>query len=325
MIVSSNKINCYIEGIRIPIVSFNVEYNRNKLSTAKIIIPIGNYIDAKMWGNAFIQITYFDFDEYNTKREKLLYQGLCTNTIVYEEESKIGATLESLWGIFNFNTTLDYVAPKKYGLQNLSETLTLYVGNEAKIATPLLASGDPMYKISNRYVFVDASKEVSQMNYDDPDINKLEFIILRLPFADRFAFSYFEQMAYGNFILTKAHVERFNLLNKVETTQRIEKAKSYAEQEMAMTLGIPILWDQSRTGFSHKETEFDEKTETFQSGDTPTGNQPAGLANLIKEFGEAGTNIERFQCKCAAGGKLGWVAGNKKIKDIMIATFEDIE
>lgn len=258
MNVGTFKLNCYLEGIRVPIINFSSSYERNGISFGTITIPISGRIDGQMFANAFVQITVID----NT-REKLVYQGLCIDMIVYEAESKVELTLQSLWGIFNFNTTLDYVSPRKYGLLNLEETLTLYVGNEEKVASPDFGLAEPSYRLSNRYFFVEADKETSQIEYNDVDANKLEFIITRIPFAERFAFSFFEQMAYGNFILTKAHAERFNLLNKIEAGQRIKKAEITTKEELELTFGVKVDLDQTRSAFAFKNL----KAGTVVSGD----------------------------------------------------------
>jgi hypothetical protein len=209
MIVRSDQINCYIEGVKIPIFEFTSNYVRDKLGHASIIVPVGGVIVPKMWANAFIQITCI-LEENGSRKEKLLFQGLCVNLNVAEEHGKIQIQAVSLWDSLNLNTTLDYVSPNRYGLKNMQEGIVIYVGTEATV-TPEIQTG---YKLSERFFYVDQEEDIKTMDYDDPEALKLQFLADRAPFAERYAFSLFEDLSYENFLLSRSYIDRFNLLSK---------------------------------------------------------------------------------------------------------------
>ena len=65
MNITSDKLNCYIEGIRFPVQRFEVKYDRNVLSEAIIRIPIGEKIYHQLWAQALTQITYLQDNKEN--------------------------------------------------------------------------------------------------------------------------------------------------------------------------------------------------------------------------------------------------------------------
>ena len=228
MNITSDKLNCYIEGIRFPVQRFEVKYDRNVLSEAIIRIPIGEKIYHQLWAQALTQITYLQ-----DNKEKLLYQGLITDMNIVEDESFIILYLSSIFSTFNLNTTLDYIAPRKYGIGHIDSEIKIYIGNEAVIERD---NGDSQnFKLSNRYFFLPESYKEKEIPMNDPQSFKLQYIIDRTPFAEKFAFSFLEQMAYSNFILTKAHVERLNLLAKTEKSLRIKKFEENIDKTLETT------------------------------------------------------------------------------------------
>lgn len=216
MNIKSEQLCCYLEGIKVPIKSIKTDNTRNKVISAKIVIPLSGVFIDKMWANAFIQTTYIQ-EVNGTRKEKLLFQGLCKNVTVMETESKTEIIAESVWGSLNSNTTLDYISPKRYGLKNLTEGLFIHVGPEG-VVMPEFESV-PGYQLSNRYYYLDVGDNdeeeyIKQIGFNDPEAFKLEFIAQRMPYADRYAFTLFESLAYDNFLLTRVNVDRFNLLAK---------------------------------------------------------------------------------------------------------------
>lgn len=273
------KINCYLEGIRIPVINYTCKYARNELSSANIVIPISDKIYQTPWANAFIQLTFLDKNSFGSYTEKLLFQGLCTSLNVLEEKSLIVINAESLFGSFNLNTTLDYVSPRKYGILSLEEDKVIYVGNEEKVATPPMAKEDLSYRLSARYFFVDQN-----LDEEDPlNHNKLQYIINRTPLAEKFAFSFFEQMDYNNFLLTKSYVDRFNLLAKTEKDLRIKSFEKNIDYTLEQSKIVSIELDTTRKGaFKYAEDHNDSdnvRTTNVPSG-TPSGAGSGNVANL---------------------------------------------
>src|SRR5690606_40284398 len=82
MDVRSVKYNCYVEGVKIPLINTNISYKRNTLVTAQVTIPIGTVYHPKQWANALVQITSIQ----NTK-ERLLFQGLCYENLISDRKS----------------------------------------------------------------------------------------------------------------------------------------------------------------------------------------------------------------------------------------------
>lgn len=245
MISFSDKINCYIEGIRIPINSIDVDFGRNKYSRAIINIGLGESIIPQAWANALIIISYV----FNSK-EHLFFQGLITDLEIIESDSFIKIEAESGWSSFNFNTTLDYVAPKKYGIQNVEDEITIYLGNEETIKSDNSGVEDN-YHLSNRYFFLKEPDERKEFKAGEPESYKLQYIGDRTPFAELFGFSVLELMSYNNFLLTKSHVERLNLLNKVSMNSiRAGNFKSLLEDITADTI-MGLELDAERTGIAY--------------------------------------------------------------------------
>lgn len=253
MQIVSDKLNCYIEGIRIPISGINLSFNRNYVSTATIKIALGESIIPHCWANALIQISYI-----NNFKEHLLYQGLITDIEIIESDSYITIETVSGWSSANFNTTMDYVAPKKYGIQNIEEELTFYLGNEEIITTDNGDIGDN-YHLSNRYFFLKEGLDVSDrkvISQDDPESYKLQYIGDRTPFAELFGFTILEQMAYNNFILTRAHVERLNLLSKVGVESiRGKNFKTLLTEVIEDTI-LSLELDAERTGIAYVKAKI---------------------------------------------------------------------
>lgn len=218
MIVRSDQLCCYIEGVKIPILEFESRYSRNRLSDASITIPISGMIIPKMWANAFVQITYIANID-GTRQEKLLFQGICTNLIINEDRNNIKVDANSVWDSLNLNTTLDYTSPRRYGLQRLEDGVVIYVGTEETIS-PELKTG---YRLSERYYYLDDALKIDEIELDSGEARKLRFIATRTPFAERYAFSLFEDIGYDNFLLSKSYMDRFNLLAKSKRTSEKEE------------------------------------------------------------------------------------------------------
>lgn len=243
MNVKSDKFNCYIEGIRIPLLNSKIRYERNNYSYAMIRIPLGKIVNPIMFANALIQVTYIE-----STTEKKVFDGMCVELDIAEEVGVLEITAQSLWSSLNLNTTLDYMSPKKYGLQNLEEGNVIYIGNEDKTTISLseLSIGA---ELSSRYFLVDESEvDIFEIDPDDAEARKIFYITNRLPFAERYANTIFDDMAYSNFFLTQAHVDRFNLLNKSDGFKRGERLKTVVTQALEQTLDLAIRLDPSRSG-----------------------------------------------------------------------------
>lgn len=254
MNVKSDKFNCYIEGIRIPNFKFRIDTQRNAIRTLMIDIPLGTTIEPKMWANAFIQLTYVQ-----NAKEKSVFDGLCSELNVVEDLAILNINAMSVWDTFNFNSTLDYMSPKKYGLQNLDEGIVIYIGNESEttLSTGELSLGN---ELGSRYFFMNTdSPDIFEIPDSDPESNKLEWVINRAPFAIKFAYSILEDMQYTNFILSKIYIDRFNLLNKSDTSTRAKSFKSALQTSMDYTLGFAISLDPSRSGIAYKTFTIKDK------------------------------------------------------------------
>src|SRR5690606_18887957 len=214
------------------------------LVTAQVTIPIGTVYHPKQWANALVQITSIQ----NTK-ERLLFQGLCYENLISEDKGILTLKVCSLWEIFNLNTTLDYTAPKKYGLQNLDEGVVINVGNETQIGiseSDLFSS----YTLSERYMHP-GDETFLESNRNSSESFKLYNIINRTPMAERFAFSLFDLMVYGNFILSKSYIDRFKLLSKSSGEREIQ-SKLLAEVSIGISLQTDISYDLTRTGINYQ-------------------------------------------------------------------------
>lgn len=248
MNIKSDKLNCYIEGIRLPIRSVDITYNRNAYSRATINIGLGELIVPQAWANALIIISYI-----SEHKEYLFFQGLITGLEIIESESFIQLSAESGWSSLNFNTTLDYVAPKKYGIQNIENELTIHLGNEETIVTNNEDLEDN-YHLSNRYFFLKEGLDVSDrkvISQADPESYKLQYIGDRTPFAELFGFNIMEQMAYQNFLLTRAHVERLNLLNKVGADSIRGENFKFVLTEIVEDTQLSLELDAERSGIAY--------------------------------------------------------------------------
>lgn len=239
MNIQADKFNCYVEGIRIPLYSAKCVTNRDALSIGEVRLPLARIVDTKAFANALVQIT-----SVVASKEKLFYEGFCTEYTAEEEQNVITLVLESKWGVLNFNTTLDYLSPKKYGLQNLEEGLRVWVGTETAIDlnSSLFEAG----QLSNRYLFL-VDETIDELDPSSTESNKLHYILSRFPFAERIAYSLFEDIAYQNFYLTRAGIERMNLLAKTKT-KRQQLAEAQGEDALTRTIGQEIRIDPKRSG-----------------------------------------------------------------------------
>lgn len=221
MTIKSDQLQGYIEGVRIPISSIETQNTRNRLTAAKITIPVGSFVIPKMWANAFIQVTYIQ-DINNTRQEKLFFQGLCKNVVVYEAQNYVEVEADSVWESLNNNTTLDYTSPRRYGLRQLEDGIVMHIGSESgDVVIPELKSNTG-YRLSERYYYLETQDVQKELGFNDPEALKLEFIAQKMPFAERYAYSFFEDIGYQNFLLTQCAVDRFNLLAKSKTRQQID-------------------------------------------------------------------------------------------------------
>jgi hypothetical protein len=250
MNVKSDKLNCYIEGIRIPISNFKIEYRRNTLPTAMVTIAIGEQIVPKSWAMALVQITYIA-----DSKEHLLFDGVCYTLDIDEQTGYMIVSLISKWEVLNLNSALDYTSPKKYGLQNIDEGVMIYLGNEESVEITTTQTEGGL--LSNRYYFLkESSRDIFDMDPNDSETHKLEYIINRVPFAERFARIFFDDIIMQNFTLSQAHVERLNLLNKVgETTKRTTVMEQSAADTLRETLQYQIVIDPSRTSLYWDQTK----------------------------------------------------------------------
>lgn len=246
MNIISDKLNCYIEGIRIPITNTQITFARNVLVGGQLTIPLAETFSMRNFAAALVQITYV-----NARKEHLLYEGLVTEVTLDEGQSSMALQISSRFAPLNNNTTGDYMSPKKYGLQNLEEGVSIYLGNEESISVSSSEFGTNS-NLSDRYFF-NISEDLPEIDPKSNEANKLYYIINRMPFAERFGYSCFEAMAYQNFALTKAYVDRLNLLDKVSigsTRQKVSIAAS--EQAFIDTVGLEIALDPLRTGLEEK-------------------------------------------------------------------------
>ncbi len=285
MIVYSDKLNCYIEGIRIPISSAYITNSNNSYAMAEIKIGLGENIVPHLWSNALIQVSHI-----SENKEKLFFQGLIIGMELVESDSYIDLQAISSWSVFNLNTTLDYVAPKKYGIQDLENEIKIYLGNEEVISTDNGDIGDN-YHMSHRYFFLsEENQDIGRdiLKDDDPDNYKLQYIGDRTPFASLFAFTILEQMSYKNFMLSEAHIDRLNLLRKVQIgSKRSLIFEKLIDESLELT-EISIDLDSTRYGLKYEKAKFV----------TSTGTQ--GLNEL--SLGDVGGNLPYKGI--AAGAKI---------------------
>lgn len=242
MYVKSDKLNCYLEGIRVPIVKLDATYNRNELKKAQIKLLLDSNLLPQVWANALIQVTYID-----NFKEKLFYQGLVSSIDVLDDVGFMVLNTDSEWSVFNLNTTLDYVAPKKYGIQNIEDEITIFLGNEEEITT--VNENISNYSLSQRYFFLNTENQdyKNYISLEDSETYKLQYIADRTPFASLFAYSFFEDISYQNFYLTRSYVDRFNLLKKIDSDSRILDFEAQRLQSTIETENLLEL-DTNRSG-----------------------------------------------------------------------------
>lgn len=246
MNIFSDKINCYIEGIRIPITNIQITFARNVLAGGQLTIPLGESFDMRNFAAALVQITYIV-----NQKEHLLYEGLTTEVVMDEAQSAMQLYISSRFSPLNNNTTGDYMSPKKYGFQKLEDGVTIYLGNEESVSISSSEFGTDS-NLSDRYFF-NVSEDLPTIDPKSNEANKLYYIINRMPFAERFAYNIFEAMAYQNFALSQSYIERFNLLNKVgENSIRQKTSIKVSEQAFIETVGLEIALDPLRTGLEEK-------------------------------------------------------------------------
>jgi len=325
MIVRSDQLNCYIEGIKIPIFEFRSNYGRNKLGYASIIVPTGGTIVPKMWANAFVQVTYVG-EVNGTRKEKLLFQGLCVNLNVAEEHGKIQINAISCWDSLNLNTTLDYVSPKKYGLKNIQDGIAIWIGTEAT-AYPEIQTG---YKLSERFFYVDQEEDIKNMAYNDPESYKLQFIADRAPFAERYAYNLFEDLSYGNFLLSRSFIDRFNLLAKSSRSE--DEETKYVSENVIGVITLDFeetdLFKQWSTGKHEIEPVTTPTDSAINYNLKDSGSLVVhGLAGIISKYGEASKNnpnIITVIAKCGPNGKEAKIQLHKLVADNFVKMFEDL-
>lgn len=285
MNIHTDKLNCYIEGIRIPITNTQINFARNVLAGGQLTIPLGESFDMRNFAAALLQITYV----YNQK-EHLFYEGFVTEVIMNEGEASMDLQFSSRFASLNNNTTGDYMSPKKYGLQKLEEGVTIYLGNEESVSVSSSEFGADS-NLSDRYFF-NVSEDLPTIDPKSNEANKLYYIINRMPFAERFAYVAFEAIAYQNFALTKAYIERLNLLDKVSTGSVRQKVSiTTSEQAFIDTVGLEIALDPLRTGLEEKyfKDAIDVSTRGCSAVDEPgTGLPSPGGATSIAQSGTFG-------------------------------------
>jgi hypothetical protein len=289
MNIKTDQLKCYVEGINIPIKSIKTEAKRNILISAMIEIPVAEPIIPKMWANAFIQVTCV-IEQNGTRMEKLLFQGLCSKMDVMELKGMIVIWATSLFNSLNMNTTLDYTAPKRYSVFNLQgDESKIFIGNESEVNITPPKSNDS-YQLAMRYFFLpEESRDLSPelLNYSEK--MTLEYIINALPFAERFAFCFFEDISYQNFLLSKSYIDRFNLLAKSGRSSD-EEAKITES-----TSNYKIDLDFERTGLIHKMR--------FAVKNTATGSDVSvHISGLTEEFKSAVSSMSS-----RLGTKADWV------------------
>ena len=296
MNIRTDKLNCYIEGIRIPLMHFQTTTSQNELSTGLVVVPLGTVVNARAFANAFVQVTYL----YDT-REVLLYEGLCTKVLLEEEHFTITLYLTSLYSCFNFNTTLDYVSPKKYGLKKLDEGVLIWLGTEdsTTVSNSELESGA---HLSDRHVFL--YDEDATITPNDPESNKLFYVLNRYPFADRLAFVFFEDIQYANFWLSKAYIDRFNLLAKAKG-KRVQIAQREAEQSFIDTIGYEVRVDAERSGIERVLQDRDQVSKQGCTADY----EPAGTYGEPPSGVTISKNAINFQDYVANDPRRVYVGG----------------
>lgn len=324
MDVRSVKINCYIEGIRIPVFNIQIALNRNTLKTAHITIPLGSNIKPIMWANAFVQLTYQE-----KQKEKLLFDGLCTDLNILEDRGTMDLTLTSKWDVLNFNSTLDYVSPKKYGLQKLDEGLRIWVGSESytSVANAEFGVGTGS-SLSSRYYWL--QEEVEDISPTDSESHKIEYILNRVPSAQRIGFALFDDIVYSNFFLSRVYLDRFNLLAKASSS-RTAKDLATINELTRSTTGFAIQRDSSRSGIAYLTDTHEIDTSTSKDlsklGSGTFNGRPHGLEAVKQSFGEAdpnGGNIEQIMTYCGKGGAMSSIRMHKNLKNIVLASFNEI-
>lgn len=267
MNIKTDQLCCYIEGVRIPVKSIKTESGRNKLLIADIEIALGDGIISKIWANAFVQVTYI-----LNREEKLLFQGLCKMLDILEAKGTMILRAESTFTTLNSNSTLDYTAPKRMGIFNLSgDDSKVFIGNESEISI-IPPSNENDYTLAARYFFLpEEVRNFPVEQLDDSDKSKLEFVANKLPFAERFASTFFEDIGYQNFLLTQCAVDRFNLLAKSKTRQQIDKEES--ELSIRLSPGnIPL--DPDRTGIKYKWARFKKTSSNPFDGERVKSSYP---------------------------------------------------
>lgn len=279
MNIGTIKFNCYIEGVRVPLISTSMSVARNSLSKASVTIPLANKIDTKAFASAFVQITYLTTKDGHLK-EHLFYEGICTECVLQEEINKITLSLDSKFSVFNFNSTLDYVSPKKYGLQKLDEGLRIWVGSESytSISNSDFQTGT---HLSDRYFFM-VDEDILEIDPADTESNKLFWVLNRFPYAERIGYVFFEDISYNNFFLTRSYIDRFNLLAK-STEARKLIAEKQADITLIRTIGTEIRSDLKRSGI---EYIMNDRKQVSRYGctapeDTPTDMPAAFTGNVV--------------------------------------------
>lgn len=272
MNIHSDKLNCYIEGIRIPINNIQLLYARNLVSQATVTIPLGEQFQTRSFAAALVQISYV-----SEAKEHLLFDGMVTEVIMEESESSMQLQLTSKFSALNNNTTFDYMSPKKYGFQKMDEGIKIYLGNEESASVSSSEFGTDS-NLSDRYFFNVLDEDLSQIDPKSNEANKLFYIINRFPFAERFAYIYFEAIAYQNFSLSKSYIDRFNLLAKVgSNSKRKEISKEVTDQAFIDTVGLEISLDPERTGL--EERYFRTALEVSKRGCTATDDDVVPLSS----------------------------------------------
>jgi hypothetical protein len=289
MNVYTDKFNCYIEGIRIPFLGMELNITKNQLSKNIIKISAGGIIHPKMWANALIQISYLEQNYIGEKKEKLFFEGLVEAIEVVETAGYMTIYADSKWSALNINSTLDYVMLKKYGIGKIPSETKIYIGNEEVIEAD--NNDVERFNMSERYFFLPAAYQDNKEDIVDESSEsfKLQYIVDRTPLAERIAYMFFDQIAYLNFFLTRAHVLRLNLLQKVsEESSRYIQSQEIVQrvrQDTQFLLGLDI----KRSGLAFKMTIIDKKS-IKTDGKTGTDvsvtfdNLPQDFLNAVNEM-----------------------------------------
>lgn len=308
MIIKSDKINCYIEGIRIPINSITVDTSQNQTNKALLKLALGKTIIPHLWANALIQVTYIE-----GITEKLFFQGLVEQLEIIEDQGFVFVWAVSLWQSLNINTTLDYVVPKKYGISNIEDETTIYLGNEEVIKSD--NSDVDNYQLSLRYFFLDLeNQDVADIPLDSSEAFKLQFIADRTPFAILFAYSLFELIAYDNFLLSRAYIDKYNLLSKVkgESRRDIEffQLRETAKKDSAIFLEL----DTKRSGIAYEQF----KVKTKANEEVPVTDVVAGGSGTesYKTLGPIGNVSNRLTALALGIQKIeGYFKGSRSYRN----------